>query len=78
MPTDWICSTCGAPVQDGLETCPFCRTTADGEVPPSYFAVAARYLGHACLVWLGWTVFFALCGLIAALATGEWGSSRRA
>lgn len=72
MPAEWMCPTCGAPVQDGLDVCPFCRTTAKGEVQPSSFAVAAGYVGHALVVCLGWTTFFALCGLIAAWAKGDW------
>jgi hypothetical protein len=72
-PDDWICPTCGTPVRGGATACPFCRTTIDGKVPPSFLAVAAGYIGAALLVCLGWTAFFALCGLVCALATGDWG-----
>jgi len=73
MNNDWICPTCGAPVQYGAKACPFCRTTSDGEVPPSWLAIAAGYVGMALLVCIGWTAFFALCGLACALATDDWG-----
>jgi hypothetical protein len=42
-------------------------------MPPTFLAVAAGYIGAALLVCLGWTAFFALCGLVCALATGDWG-----
>ena len=70
---DWICPTCGVPVRYGAKACPLCRTTSDGEVPPGFLAVAAGYIGGALVVCLGWTAFFALCGLVCALATGDWG-----
>jgi MFS family permease len=70
---DWTCPTCGAIVRYGQETCPVCRTTIDGEVPPGWLEVVAWFVGYGLLVCLGWTAFFALCGLVCALATGDWG-----
>ena len=70
---DWICPTCGVPVRYEAKACPFCQTTIDGEVPPSWLAAAAGYAGLALVVCMGWTAFFALCGLICALVTGDWG-----
>lgn len=72
MPDGWICPTCGAVVPDRMLTCPFCGTTATGEMPPSVVAIAAGYIGHALVVCVGWTILFALWGLVAALATGDW------
>lgn len=70
---DWICPTCSVPVRDGAKVCPLCRKTIDGEVPPSFWTVAAGYIGGAVLVCMGWTALFALFGLVCALATGDWG-----
>lgn len=70
---DWICPTCSVPVRDGAKVCPLCRKTIDGKVPPSFWTVAAGYMGGALLVGMGWTALFALFGLVCALATGDWG-----
>ena len=34
--------------------------------------MAAGYIGAALVVCIGWTAFFALCGLVCALVTGDW------
>ena len=68
----WNCPTCGALVRSTVEACPFCGTTADGVVPPTFLAVLGRFLGSVLLICLGWTAFFALCGFIGALITGDW------
>lgn len=69
---EWTCPTCRAPVQQGRDECPFCRTTRDGEILPSWLAIAAKHFGGALLVCVGWTAFFAFCGFICALVTGDW------
>ena len=69
---DWICPGCGAPVRHVGNECPFCGTSSDGEVPPSWLAIAAGYIGSALLVCMGWAAFFAVCGLVCTLATGDW------
>jgi hypothetical protein len=59
---DWMCPTCSAPVRYEAKASPFCRTTIDGEVPPTFLAVAAGYVGGALLVCMGWLAVFALRG----------------
>ena len=44
----------------------------DGQVPPSFLAVAAGYVGVALVVCIGWTALFALFGLVCGLVTGDW------
>lgn len=41
-------------------------------MPPTWLAVAAKHIGGALVVCIGWTAFFALCGLICVLVTGDW------
>ena len=41
-------------------------------MPPTWLAIAAKYTSGALLVCIGWTTFFAFCGLICALVTGDW------
>ncbi len=77
---DWTCTNSGAIVRYGQETCPVCRTTIDGEVSPGWLEVGAWFVRYGLLVCLGWTAFFAQCGLVCALASqlsGGLGGLRR-